>query len=287
MHDSVKIKRLITAPCLFVLLWLSGCASDSKSLASSDWKVANGRDVIVVVPHGEPDIRVDETNTSALPQTGLLGAAVAAAIDQTIDAVRTSRGESFIGPVRDALVDYDFGGAAVDAVNRAVANAPWLDVKNVVLAKEDTSRALSTLMDESKASQIVYLCVGYGFSSDLNALKVDLSARILKKMPAPASVDTTCDRPAPYKALYAHKWSYREKLYLARDGKSNAELWADDKGVRVRSAVESGTAKLARELTIDLYQGPAEPDDKSSATASEASSNAATWSQPRRGPVFP
>ncbi|MGN6082078.1 hypothetical protein [Trinickia sp.] len=289
------MKATTFLPILVFSVLLAGCASQGKTLAASDWKVANGRDVVVVVPQPEAGIHIDPTNTQALPQTGLLGAVVAGVVDATIDNVQAHRGEAAIGPIRDALVDYDFGGEALGAIKRAMDKASWFDVKNVTLTKDGTSQHFSKLVNESAASQVLFVCADYEFSPNLKTLRVNLNAVILPKTSPPTSTDTTCDRVASWKALYYHKWFYRENLYLAGDAASNARLWADDSGMRVRGAVSTGITKLVNELMVDLYEVPAEPDDTSSSAASTQSQSAAstqpsntTSVQPgRRGPVFP
>ncbi|HEY5722618.1 MAG TPA: hypothetical protein VIT45_09880, partial [Allosphingosinicella sp.] len=118
------------------------------------------RAVQVLVAQSEIKSNINPSNIAVATGGGLLGGLMAA----SQNASRTKKAEALIEPVREALMDFDVDGLALDTTKRAFAQVPWLQNAPVSFSKDSSPVGKSGSLDTIGASQVAFVEYSYDFS---------------------------------------------------------------------------------------------------------------------------
>jgi hypothetical protein len=218
-----------------------------------------GRDKVmsteVVLPIRQSEIYVFVPVTQN-PNAGLIGALVAAAVDD----IRTGKAESAAQPLRAALTDFDFDAVLRDDIRTTLATAPWLGTDKVRVMREVTQQSYEQALAGSKAGAVLLVPVDYNLSNDGDVLTVAMWPSLFANNDglaalAPKSKDSRALRTAPANALYRNNLIFRTRIAPAPSGRDgNIAIWSADNGALLRADLRMAAAKLSQMLADDLQR---------------------------------
>ena len=237
---------------LVVCLGSQACvAPPSRVIDPLSRVVAGGREVVVIVPQGEITAAVTPSNIAASTGGGLIPALIDVAITQS----RVNSAEAAIGPLRNALGDYDFDRSARSTLEQCVSSVSWLDVKRVDFTKDASKDSLMAALDRSAAPQVLVARLSYGTATDFAEIFVTLNATIFPKDAAPGkSRDSRIDRSSQ---LYSQTFRFVEALPPpAKDDKRNVEAWSSDAARKAKATINAGLSEVCSLLVRSLSQTP-------------------------------
>lgn len=206
-------------------------------LPESGRTVAGGRSVEVTVSQGE----IKANAFSAMAASGgmfggLLGASV--------DAANGKTAEERIGSVRDALLDFDADGLAIETTRRALGAVDWMQPADIKFSKDSTVLGEMGFLDGGEAAQAAFIGYTYEMAQDFSYVRVVATLQFANKaLPANST--------KPESRLQADKLAYMQTVICdvtlpkpGADGPQNAQLWAADDGKLVKQALTKAFADV-------------------------------------------
>ena len=97
-------------------------------------------DTVLVVKAAEIGTEINVSNVAAATGGGL----IPALIDSGINADRTKKAEEAAGPIRDKLIDFDFGAELQEDLAREPETTGIENIGNVELVRSETAEYRST-----------------------------------------------------------------------------------------------------------------------------------------------
>lgn len=248
------MRRLLLVLLMAAAVTCGGCGA--YRLNPSTLEYIKSTDVIVVVEQYEINARVAGSNMSVYMGGGL----VPALIDASVEHEQAKKAEEFLAPIRDSLLDYDYPRVLEDTFRDKLAEVEWLAVANTALEHEANPEQLLETYSASDASVILRIRIFYEFEHDLSSIYVRCDAGLWPKDEAlrevsgaakrkdPVSLNNRIYRPEAMEGLEACT-----KLDLGGlKGEAAIETLTENKGEKVRKALEKGAAELAQLLIDDL-----------------------------------
>src|SRR5215472_9241103 len=149
--------RLVSILSLSVL---SACASLSihqplPTAARSDVTTTD-----VVLPIRQSEIYVFVPMATGGAGFGLIGALV----DAGIDSSRTSKAETAVTPLRNAMVDYSFDAALQEGLKTSLAQIAWVHPADFEVVRDISDNGLGKTLAASKASSVLFVVADYHLS---------------------------------------------------------------------------------------------------------------------------
>lgn len=218
---------------------LSACAMPKRLSPLTLAEDARSREVLVGIQQQE--ITVDKPDVNA--GGGLIGALVEGIAESTMDKNR----QEALGPVRDALADYDFDVRFTSAIEGALPAAYFAPAPEITLIR-NTDEWLEAHV-ERNGRTFGSVNVTYAFTSDFEMLYLSAVVRV-------GDIGLLRDKNGKPKEKYTTDEARAGKLqgmtYHAifplddADGfKENASRWGADGGRLAREAMDSGIAEIA------------------------------------------
>lgn len=199
--------------------------------------VPGGRSIEVTVSQGE----IKANAYSAMAATGgmfggLLGASV--------DAANGKTAEERIGVVRDALLDFDADGLAIDTTQRALSTVDWMQPADIKFSKDSTVLGEMGFLDGGEAAQAAFINYSYEMAQDFSYVRVKATLQFANKA-LPAGSTKPEQRFQPAKLAYTQTIICDVALPKpGADGPANAQLWAADDGKLVKQALTNAFADV-------------------------------------------
>jgi hypothetical protein len=216
-------------------------------------------EVVLPVKQSEIYVYVPASNVSAATGGGLIGALV----DVGVDAVRTSKAEDAVKPLRASMSDYSFDRVMQSDMQHALANLAWLHTDNVHVLKEVSDETMDRALAASKDSAVLFASADYQLSNDADVLTVTMNAGLFPNSDALRALKqgkTSSTKTALANSLYHNKISFEYRAPNATsDRDANIAHWSADNGAAMRRALDTSLAKLAWLLTQDLQSAMASP----------------------------
>jgi hypothetical protein len=212
----------------------------------------------VVLPIGQKEIYVIVPNSDAAAAGGGLIAALAAA---AVNSIRTSKAETAVRPLRDALVDFDFGETLQGELKHSLSDVPWVHVGD---ARVITTENWDQVLTSSKASAVLFAQTDYHLSNDGDVLLVSTKVSLFPNEDALRAVKTndkgkSGSKTAPEHALYRNSLEFKTSMPGATsDRDANIAAWSANNGAAMRAALKQGATKLGMMLADDLQRPPEE-----------------------------
>lgn len=191
LRNPWAVLMWVVALMAFVIM-LGGCASGPyKALDASKQAKVTASEGIVGVKQEELNVGIDP---AIMPiavagttfASGFVAGAVSALVITGIENTELKRSEKAEGPLRNALLDFDFDGLALRAVQVEVAKVGWLHLDKVTLTKDVSSDDYDKILDGAQAPYTLFVNEGYFLTTDLKQLYVVAQIVLLPK-PAPGS----------------------------------------------------------------------------------------------------
>lgn len=212
-------------------------------------------DVVLPIHQNEIYVYVPNSNGGAVAVGGILGAL----IDSGINDVRTTKAETAVKPLRDALVDYNFDKGLQGDLKDALAQDSFLHAEGFNVVREVTNDKLDAVLDASKDSTVLFISVDYCLSNDGDVLDILATASLFPKddvLKSMVKSNTKSPKTAPANALYRNNFVYELKLPGTTDDRDkNVAMWSADNGAAMRAALDQGAKVLASMVAADLKGG--------------------------------
>lgn len=247
--------------CLAPAALLAACATNTPPHAylpdAARDKIASTE---VVVPVRQSEIYVyvppSTSGTQAGAAFGMLGVLVGAMVDTSVNNSRTSKAETAVKPLRDAIVDYNFDAALKDDVGKSLTQVGIAHVGNVRVAKEVTPEAMDAALTGSTDAAVLFTTADYHLSNDANQLSVVVTAMMFPNSDALRAVQPaqkTKTRTDAKNAIYRNTFMFQADVPgTVADRDHNIQVWSADNGAAMRADLTFAEQKLAQMVADDI-----------------------------------
>jgi hypothetical protein len=247
---------------------LSACASLSihQPLSTAARGDLTTTDVVLPIRQSEIYVFVPMTQAAA-GGGGLIGALIAAGVD----SVRTSKAETAITPLRNAMVDYRFDAALQEELKTSFAQIAWIHPANFEVIRDISNDGLGKTLAASKAASVLFVVTEYSLSNDGDALLVVSEAALMPNNDQlRALIPGKRDTKTPVSlnnALYRNRIVFEAHVTASGDRDRNIAEWSANNASATRAALTMATKKIAALVADDVQR--AEGDIAPAANASQ------------------
>lgn len=243
---------------LALALLASGCAvPEHVALPAAAREQLAGTEVVMPIRQHEIYVFVPQAQN---PNGGLIGAIVAGVIDD----VRTGKAETAVGPLRNALVDFDFDTVLKEEMQAALAKDSLIDKGNLRIVKDITSKSLEDALSGSQAPAVLFVIGDYHLSNDADVLDASLTVRLYPDNDALRALlakPDTKNKLALANTLYRNTLTFQTKIPTDPNGRdAHISAWSANKGEKARAALKLAAVKLSAMLAQDLGWSEADGD---------------------------
>lgn len=215
---------------------------------------------------------------------GTSGGLIGAIISSSIDNAHLAKAEKTITPLRNALVDYDFDGPMLAAMQAQLPKVDWLHLTGMSLVKDTSDPNMGGLIAGASAPYTLVVMVDYHLSPDFDKLVVTAHAHL---MPKPTATRQPNAAPNSSNAIYDETVTYESTIpdgvvddmedkakADAQAGKQVGEklddeatgtlYWSQDGAAAAKTALTQGIADVSRLLAMAMqnpYTPGSLPDD--------------------------
>jgi len=247
-------RMLIACMGAICLSGTSLAAVTNNYIAPEARSVEGGRDVRIVVGQAEIKANINALNTTAAAGGGLLFAM----IDAGVNNARAKDAETFVVPLREALVGYEFDPRAEMASGMTLSGLDWFGAKQTQLSKDESGDATLAALDAAATPQLMVLRYSYETTADFSAILVHLNTQLVKKeIPAGKKPNA---RLNPKNLAFVQ--TVRSVILLPdanpKDASANVKAWSADGGRAARAALDLGIQRCQELLQRGLTQSAAD-----------------------------
>jgi hypothetical protein len=230
-------------------------------------------ETVLPIKQSEIYVFVPQSNVAAAGGGGLL----LALIDAGVDSVRTSKAETAVKPLRDALIDYSFDQSLQNSLKVSLAQDTWLHAGDGHVVREVTAANLDSVLAGSKSDAVLFTTTDYQLSNDADQLTVTMIASLFPNSDALRAIKPAKDaktKTALNNTLYHNRLvfqAYAPVLGVDRDHAITA--WSANHGQAMRAVLDEAASKLASMLAADLNRPEGDVD---TGTGAEVKTNNVT-----------
>jgi len=234
---------------------LAACASQpSIHLPVSNAARSTFESTDVVLPIRQSEIYVFVPMATAGAGFGLVGALV----DISVDSARTSKAETAVTPLRNAMVDYSFDNALQSELKGSLAQVAWLHAGNFGVTHDISNDGLGKALAASKASSVLFVIADYRLSNDGEVMYVTLQAALMPNNDKTrALIPGKRDDKTPValvNALYRNRFIFEAHVSGTGDRDKNIAEWSANNGAAARAALTMAAKKLVPMLVDDVQR---------------------------------
>lgn len=233
---------------------LAACSTPSIHLPVSNATRAALTATDVVMPIRQSEIYVFVPMATAGAGFGLVGALV----DLSVDSARTSKAETAVTPLRNAMVDYSFDNAMQAEMKTSLAKVDWLHPGNYGVIRDISNDGLGKALAASKASTVLFVVADYRLSNDGDVLLVTIQAALMPNndqtralIPGKRDEKTAV---ALTNALYRNRFVFEAHVNGTGDRDHNIAEWSANNGAAARAALTMAAKKLVPLLADDIQR---------------------------------
>ena len=262
--------RSLVPLALLASALLFGCANAPRVIPMTGEATSQIRstEIILALSQQEIGAEINQSNVAAAAGGGLLMALIDTAVNQS----RATDAENAITPVKNALVDYDFGRELRAALEQELGKLPWINLQGARTESSPDTKKIEDAVARSSANAVLVVNTSYTLSPDFSLVKVKATVTGHPRTPELSSVAKKARPDTDPPLLYRNDF-----LVANSSGRSYptpaaaADAWAEDKGKAARAALNNGAADLARRIAADLELARANYQASSAATPPAAS----------------
>jgi len=243
-HLLILLSSILLSACTTPLIHQPLTVAARDHLTSTD----------VVTPIGQSEIYVFVPTATAGASQGLIGAL----IDAGVDSVRTSKAETAVTPLRNAMVDFSFDAALQAEMKNSLAKIEWLHPGNFLIERDVSDHGMEETLTDSKAASVLFVIADYHLSNDGDFLLASFDAALMPnndqlRALIPGKRDTK--RPiARANALYQNRFAFEAHVAGTGDRDRNIAEWSANNAAAARAALEMAAGKFAAMLTEDIQR---------------------------------
>ena len=244
-HPARRRRRWCLALPLCSLAFLAGCLSSNRTaLESARQGQIHATHPVIEVPQQEIGVDVQRSNITAATGGGLIFALV----DSAIDHSRTKKAEGTVIPIRDALIDFEFGPGLSTAVDAELAKLTWLHAGPCEIQHAVNSDVTRNLPKDSAADTVMTIDCDYRLSSGFASLSVSARVTLLPR----ASKATASDTSAPlYQNTFSTLWDLPSPV-TSTETTDRIKAWSQNHGAAAREVLAASFRDLAAMIAYDL-----------------------------------
>jgi len=209
-------------------------------IAESARTVPGGRSVRVEVSQPELRWTIGNSVVGATAVGGVFGTLVGV----SIDSANGKTAEERITPIRDALLDFDTDGLAIETTRNALSKVDWMQPGDIGFTRDSSFLGRANFVNAGTASQAAFFLYSYEMASDFSHVRVMVSLQFVNKMPPADNTKAATPFP-PVQPVYTQGIVCDVALPKAgNDAAANAALWAADDGKLMKQALTMAFADV-------------------------------------------
>ena len=208
-------------------------------------------DIYVFIQQQEVYAEIQKSQMGVMMGGGLL----AALIDSAVDHSSAKKAESSVQPIRDALIDYDFGQVLLNEVQNGISSIEWIHVDDVALRNDLLDERADDCYLESDASNVMFIQTKYYFFNDFDNLVVVSNVYVLPKSEILKNYrEDIADEPSDLdNCIYKNIFTYTETTPEEIDTKEDAiHYWSVENATATRTALENGAQNIVEQIVTDI-----------------------------------
>ena len=247
------MKNIIRFVICLCLLSLSACAVAPHNRIEIDARAYIGEvDSYLIVAQDEIYAAIDPSMTAVAAGGGLLFAL----IDSAVDNSRTKKAEELIVPIRDSLIDFDYGELLLEDVREKFKELEWGSFESVELERSAGDGHILEKIERSNATAVLVMMADYAITPNFNGVRTSVSLMMFpnreelyqfkERLDNNESPDDHSDN------IYRNNLVINTPLNLEGKKEENAVKLAENDSSAVRSALEENAMRTAAEIVRDI-----------------------------------
>jgi len=252
-RESV-LKKLLLATVVGSAVLISACASPRpyNRIDANARPLIKSMDSVVMVKQSEIGSDIVVSNATGAMGGGL----IPALIDAGVNSSRTKKAEEAIGPIRDKLIDYDFGAEVEKQLNTAFSGTTVSGLNNVKLMRAEDPKYRENTVKASGADAVMFIDTTYKISANFDAVLATANVRVF---PVSADLNAYKEKPdeddkvvEPTDNIYRNTFMASAPLDLVSDMETNASDAANLPVDKYTMALDRAAKNLAEKIAADL-----------------------------------
>ncbi|MEZ5998651.1 MAG: hypothetical protein R3B98_08155 [Hyphomonas sp.] len=211
-------------------------------------------DSILIVTSSEIETQIAGSNVSTAMGGGLLGAVIDAGVEQA----QANKAAELIVPIRDKLLDFDFGAQLESDLETELAAAGIEGMADVSLVRAIEKDFKENRVGASKADAVLFLTSSYAVTFDFSALSVSASAEMY---PVNAALDAYKEKPNSDARktdskdnIYRNHFAETLQVASAGNKEANANALAETSSEELVAKLKEGSRRIAKKIAEDLQK---------------------------------
>ena len=219
---------------------------------------AVGRTLQLVVPQSQIETNIEVGRVASDSYGGgLIGQLIIQSMDDKKETMSRSlheRAEATVGPLREALRNFDVDGLALATTRAAVAKIDWFQAQDLIAAKDPSLQARAAFLNASATSQVAFITYRYDLSADFTYIRVIADISLVRKPPRNGA------QPAsPPEPFYAQSISSIVQLPSpSYEHGENVARWSAGDGKLARASLTAAFGQIERLIPYALGLGQAD-----------------------------
>lgn len=289
--SGVTMSVCLRAAMLAVIVsCLSGCAGGPKPLDTTVQAKVTASQAVIGVQQVEVGVSgqpaIVPVFAGATFFSGFVAGAMTALASTVIENTELKHAEKAVGPLRNQMVDFDFDGPALQAMQAGLGKVAWLHLDKVTLTKDVSTDGYDKILDGAQVPYTLFVNESYFLTDDLKRLYVVAQIALLPR-PTPGSTIRQGPNGTTYfmppsdvsNAVYTNVVYYLTAIppYAYAQFKGQAEAipvpphgyvdtdrvaavlyWGQDGAAPIRRALTDAAAELGQ-LVMQCLQDPRKP----------------------------
>ena len=248
------MKKLLLATVVGSAVLISACASPRpyNRIDANARPLIKSMDSVVMVKQSEIGSDIVVSNATGAMGGGL----IPALIDAGVNSSRTKKAEEAIGPIRDKLIDYDFGAEVEKQLNTAFSGTTVSGLNNVKLMRAEDPKYRENTVKASGADAVMFIDTTYKISANFDAVLATANVRVF---PVSADLNAYKEKPdeddkvvEPTDNIYRNTFMASAPLDLVSDMETNASDAANLPVDKYTMALDRAAKNLAEKIAADL-----------------------------------
>ncbi len=235
---------------LGTLVVVAGCTTTTHVPMSDDARSQiESTDVVVGLQQQEIYAEINHSHVSAATGGGLIGAL----IEAMVDTASAQAAERFVEPVRNALLNYDFGDELAAALRKDLNRLSWLNTQSFETYYGLNSTKEAEAIERSNSDMLIVADSRYFLNPAFDTLKVMTSVRVHPKDGELVAIAKEAAPDLQRPLLYRNEFAYTRKLPVSVSNREEAtEAWVASEGAMIRQALSEGVSTTAAMMALDL-----------------------------------
>lgn len=240
---------------------LAACANEGpihQAVADTARGAITSTDVVLPIHQSEIYVFVPKSTAGAAGGAagGMLGALIGAAIDAGVDSSRTSKAETAVTPLRNAIVDFSFDDTLQTKLKDSLAQITWVHAGKMAVVRDITNDGLDKTLAASTASAVLFVIADYRLSNAGDAVLVTLVVRLIPNNDVLRALRTGKHDDkvavAAINALYRNRFTFEAHIKTTADRDQNIAEWSANHGAAARAALQMAVEKLVPLMAEDI-----------------------------------